>query len=126
MKKKYAYKIGIWLVTVLVAFVIMFPVVWIISSSFTPEDELYTVPVSYLPSTPTLDNYKVMFKIMDVPRMAVNTLLIAIISIVVTIFVAYTAGYAARVQFRGKETVYSLLTFSAMLPMIITLVPFPG
>ena len=124
MKRSLRWRIGIWLLTVLVTFVILFPIAWIISSSFTPKNELYTVPVHYFPSTPTLDNYKSMFHIIDVAGMTRNTLLLAVLSIVVTILVSFIAGYGfARAEFLGKSTIYSLLTFSAMLPMIITLVP---
>ncbi len=124
MKKSKLSRAGIWLLTIVVTFIILFPVAWIISSSFTPKEYLYTTPVNYLPENLTLENYQIMFHIMDVGSMALNTLSIATISIVVTILVSFVAGYGFdRGQFRGKETIYSLLTFSAMLPMIITLVP---
>lgn len=124
MKRSLSWRIGIWVSTVLVTFVILFPVAWIISSSFTPKNELYTVPVHYFPTRPTLENYRSMFHIIDVGAMTRNTLLLAAASIICTILVSFIAGYGfARADFMGKSTIYSLLTFSAMLPMIITLVP---
>lgn len=124
MKRTLKANIVIWGLTILITFVILLPIVWIISSSFTDKRFLYTTPVHYLPVDATLENYKLLFHVMDIGSMAMNTLAIAVISIVVTIFVSFVAGYGfVRVKFKGKDLIYSLLTFSAMLPMIITLVP---
>src|SRR5262249_61749323 len=35
----------------------LFPFFWAIRSSFTPEGDLFTTPLSWIPSSPTLDNY---------------------------------------------------------------------
>lgn len=114
----------VWAMTVLVSLVILFPVVWIFSSSITDKQSLFSVPVTYFPHKPTLENYQVLFAAINLKLMAGNTLWIAAISIVATILISYFAAYAFdRVAFRGRHTLYSLLTFSAMLPMIITLVP---
>lgn len=124
MKRSKKASIGIWLLTALYTFIILFPITWIISSSFTDKRYLYTTPVTYFPKSPTLANYQELFKVLDIGSMTINTLLIAAITIVVTILVSFIAAYAfSRVEFRGKDLIYSLLTFSAMLPMIITLVP---
>lgn len=124
MKRSKKATVGIWLLTLGFTFIILFPITWIISSSITDKKYLYTTPVTYFPKEPTLANYQELFHVMDIPNMAVNTLLIACITIIVTILVSFIAAYAfSRVEFRGKDIIYSLLTFSSMLPMIITLVP---
>lgn len=124
MKKKTAYGLLLWMATLLVAFVILFPVLWIFSSSITPMDQLFTFPVRYFPRQPTLDNYLSLFHAMDIGAMCLNTLMIAVFSILATILMGFLAGYGfARGEFRFKEVAYAALIFSAMLPVIITLVP---
>lgn len=124
MKRSKKATVGVWLLTLAFTFIILFPIAWIISSSFTDKQYLYTTPVTYFPKEPTLNNYKELFRVLDISNMAVNTLLIAALTIVCTILVSFIAAYAfSRVDFRGKDMIYSLLTFSSMLPMIITLVP---
>lgn len=124
IKRSKKSSILLWVATIAVTFVTLFPIVWIVSSSFTDEKHLYSLPVHYVPENPTLDNYKSLFATLDIGGMAINTLVIALITIIATILISYMAAYGfARSRFFGKDTIYSLLTFSSMLPMIITLVP---
>jgi ABC-type glycerol-3-phosphate transport system permease component len=62
-----------------------------------------------------------------VTAMAFNTMFIAVTSIVLTILISLFAGYGfARVKFKGSALLFNMLTFSAMLPIIIALVPLSG
>ena len=61
---------------------------------------------------------------MDVGGLALNTLIVAVLAIIGSLTVSLLAAYAfARFKFRGASTAYSLLVFSAMLPVIMTLIP---
>jgi ABC-type glycerol-3-phosphate transport system permease component len=124
IKRKQIENIRLWIAVVIVAFIILFPVLWIFSSSVTAADFLFTSPVQYFPKDPTLDNYRSLFGSMNINTMIFNTLIIAGINIVLTILISFFAGYGfARVRFRGNALLFSMLTFSAMLPVIISLVP---
>jgi ABC-type glycerol-3-phosphate transport system permease component len=124
IKRKQIEEARRWIAVVIVAFIILFPVLWILSSSFTAADFLFTSPVRYFPKDPTLDNYRSLFGSMNINTMIFNTLIIAGTSIVLTILISFFAGYGfARVRFRGSALLFSMLTFSAMLPIIVSLVP---
>ena len=62
MKKSIGYHIFIWGVTVVLAFLILFPVFWIFTSSITEKELLFTTPVTYFPDSPTLQNYISLFR----------------------------------------------------------------
>lgn len=49
---------GRWVISAVVAFIILFPVYWIFISSITPPAELFKMPIDYLPDHPTLDSYR--------------------------------------------------------------------
>lgn len=124
MKRKKGYTILIWFLTIVIAFVILFPVFWIFTSSITEKELIFTTPVTYFPENPTLENYISLFQEVDVLGLAANTLIIAVFSIIVSILVSILAAYSfSRYSYRGRELVYSLLVFSAMLPVIMTLIP---
>ena len=124
MKKSIGYHILIWGVTVVLAFLILFPVFWIFTSSITEKELLFTTPVTYFPDSPTLQNYISLFREVDVGGLALNTLIVAVLAIIGSLKVSLLAAYAfARFKFRGASTAYSLLVFSAMLPVIMTLIP---
>jgi multiple sugar transport system permease protein len=124
IKRRTINNIRLWILTIIVAVVILFPVLWIFSSSITEEDFLFSSPVRYFPKSPTFDNYKSLLVTVNVKAMIINTLMIASLSIILTLLISFFAGYGfARVRFKGRTLLYSMLTFSAMLPIIIALVP---
>lgn len=124
MKKSKGYYVFIWIMTVILAFLILFPVLWIFSSSITEKELLFTTPVRYFPENPTLQNYVDLFRDVDVGGLAANTVIVAVFTIIGSLLVSLLAAYSfARFQFKGAQTVYSLLIFSAMLPVIMTLIP---
>lgn len=124
MKRSKSYSLFIWIVTLILAFVILFPVFWIFTSSITEKELIFTTPISYYPENPTLENYITLFKEVDVWGLAANTLIVAFFAIILSITVSVLAAYAfARYPFKGLRIVYSLLVFSAMLPVIMTLIP---
>ena len=53
VKRRYIVSIFKWLIALLVAFVILFPMYWIFISSITPPGELFKSPIDYLPDHPT-------------------------------------------------------------------------
>ncbi len=124
MKKTKRYTVGIWLATIFLAIIILFPVFWIFTSSITEKEQLFTTPVSYFPKVPTIQNYIDLFQTVDVSGLAGNTLIVAVFSIIGTIFISLLAAYSfSRFKFKGAQLMYSLLVFSAMLPVVTTLIP---
>lgn len=124
MRKKRSFVLFYRVITLVVAVVILFPILWIFSSSITQRDLLFTSPVTYFPVQPTLENYRALFREVDVWGLAANTLIVALLSIVGCLLFSLLAAYSfARYQFRGKNIAYAALVFSAMLPTIMTLIP---
>ncbi|MFQ3567259.1 MAG: carbohydrate ABC transporter permease [Aggregatilineales bacterium] len=108
----------------LFAFTIGLPFYFIFVSSITPSRELFQVPPSYWPSTPTLDNYARMFNAVPFTIYLRNSVIFAIGSSGVSVIAAGLAAYAlARIQFRGSNLIYIGLILSVALPQIAVLVP---
>lgn len=117
-------KISLWTLTILVFLVITFPIFWIAISSITSYDELFSLPIRYFPQNPTLENYEILLKSMDVGRMASTTIILALLTIVCCTFIAFLAAYGfARYNFPGKKIAYNFLFYSQVLPLIMILVP---
>jgi ABC-type glycerol-3-phosphate transport system permease component len=109
---------------VVFAIFICFPFYYIAMSSFTPKNELFTIPPHYWPSHFTLDNYRHMINSVPFLEYLRNSLIFSIGSAVVSVIVSAMAAYAlARIKFPGSNVVYMLLIMSAALPQIAVLVP---
>lgn len=106
------------------AFVIGFPFYYIFTSSITPRTELFQIPPSYFPSTPTFDNYINMANSVPFFTYLRNSLIFAIGSSVVSVLISALAGYAlSRISFPGRNVLYLALILSVALPQMAVMVP---
>ena len=49
-RKKIAFKIFQWLITAMVALIILIPIYWIFISSIKPNEDLFTIPIEWIPN----------------------------------------------------------------------------
>lgn len=113
-----------WALTLIVAFVILFPLYWIFISSITPKNQLFASPINYWPSAATLENYFYLFNRLDIMTKINNTLLITVFALVISTVLCMAAAYAfSRFNSRGLTIAFSALVFSALIPGIVTARP---
>lgn len=119
-KNDIAFKIFLIVLTVMVAFVILFPLFWIFTSSITPDTDLFKSPIDYLPDHPTLENYIRLFRDCGLSSKLVNTFLITIPAIAINLLVCLMAAYGfGRHDSKGLTIAYSLIVFSIMVPAVV-------
>jgi ABC-type glycerol-3-phosphate transport system permease component len=105
-------------------FVVLLPFYWILISSFTPRYQMFSIPPRYFPSEITLENYTKLFDNIPFFRYYLNSLVFALSSSVLSVFLAFLAAYAlARVHFRGSNIIFLIFVVSIAIPQIGTLVP---
>lgn len=105
-------------------FVIGLPFYFIFISSITPQNELFSIPPAYFPSTPTLENFGRMADSIPFLIYLRNSIIFAVSSSAVSVIAAGLAAYAlARVRFPGSNIIYIALILSVALPQIAVLVP---
>ena len=111
---KVVYFINYVLLAVLLI-IVLYPLVYIVSCSFSSGDALMTGRVRFLPVDPTLDSYKAVFKYDSIWVGYANSLVYTIggtiISIALTLFAAYPLS---RDDFRGKGILTGLFLFTMM------------
>ncbi|YCI05013.1 carbohydrate ABC transporter permease [Ensifer sp. D2-11] len=112
---------GLWMVvTAILAFMTLFPLLWMVSIAFKPAAESFSS--NLVPQAPTLDNF--IYVLTGVPfiRYMVNSFLVSATVTVVALFFHTMAGYAlARLRFPGREVMFLSIfsTFLVSLPVII-------
>ncbi|ASP81930.1 carbohydrate ABC transporter permease [Sinorhizobium meliloti] len=112
---------GLWMVvTAILAFMTLFPLLWMVSIAFKPAAESFSS--NLIPQAPTLDNF--IYVLTGVPfiRYMVNSFLVSATVTVVALFFHTMAGYAlARLRFPGREVMFLSIfsTFLVSLPVII-------
>ncbi|MGH0278789.1 carbohydrate ABC transporter permease [Sinorhizobium meliloti] len=112
---------GLWMVvTAILAFMTLFPLLWMVSIAFKPAAESFSS--NLIPQASTLDNF--IYVLTGVPfiRYMVNSFLVSATVTVVALFFHTMAGYAlARLRFPGREVMFLSIfsTFLVSLPVII-------
>jgi multiple sugar transport system permease protein len=100
----------------------LFPIAWAVSGSLKREGEV-TEP-RLLPAHPRWSNYTEVFGLMPFWRMFFNTVLYAGCVTAGQVFFCSLAGYAfARLQFRGRDTLFVLYLGTLMVPLTVTVIP---
>jgi arabinooligosaccharide transport system permease protein len=100
------------------------PLVWMISASFKPLNEIYAYPPTLIPVTFTLKNYDRLFTDWPFWNWYGNSLVIAIIATVTVLFFTSLAGFGfAKYRFTGSRLLFIVLLASTMIPFQLILVP---
>jgi multiple sugar transport system permease protein len=112
-----------WIIaTILIVVYAIFPILWILSLSFKSTSSISDGKL--IPTHPTWDNYRTIFKTGVFVRPLLNSVGIAIISTIIAVTLAMLAAYAiARLDFPGKTLVLSAALAIAMFPPISVVGP---
>ncbi len=100
------------------------PAFYLISPAFRDSVSLFTYPPEWIPSEPTLDNYRFLFSSTSYVRWAINTLIFAGCTTILTLVTNSMAGYAfARLRFPGRNVLFFVILATLMVPVAAVLAP---
>ena len=112
-------------IVVILVFLILFPFLWILISSFKPSVELFGKDAfRFYPQHPTFENYVQVFRDHPFGRYLLNSLIVATATTLWSIAVATFAAYAiAHMRFKGKALILGMILAISMFPQIVTISP---
>ena len=124
----FLYKLFRYALLIGISYVVLFPVIKMISSAFTSAYELYTEESGFLPSRATFENFKhamfgekAYYKIFEYTK---NTAQLALISTALQLFSCSLVGYGlGRYKFKGNAIVYACVLFTIILPVQTVMIP---
>jgi ABC-type glycerol-3-phosphate transport system permease component len=104
--------------------VMLFPFIWLVSSSFKAPSKIYVFPPQLIPDPFRWQNYTEVFSAVPVLVYAQNTLIITILATIGTVLSSVIAGYAfGRLRFKGRDLMFSALLATLMLPYVVIMIP---
>ncbi len=117
MTERRGHRIAINAAGVVVALIALFPVYWMVLTSFRPGQELRTSTPSFLPTSVTLDNYRRVFEREYFWTAMKNSALVTMIVVAAALVVAFLAAVAlARFRFRGRTSFLVAVILIQMIP----------
>ena len=100
-----------------VGFIILYPILYMISMAFRPGDQVYDTSVIWIPKSLTLDNIRYAAENTMYLVSAGKTLGITLLSTLIQCMSCSLVGYGfAKFKFRGKGVLFALVLFTLLIP----------
>ena len=119
----------LYLFLALVAFVMVFPIIFAVSNALKPLDELFKFPPKILAQNPTMDNFSDLFVTMGkswvtFSRYLFNTTFITFVGTFGHLIVASMGAFVlAKYEFPGNASFFKLVTVAMMFTGYVTQIP---
>ncbi len=102
----------------------LLPFFWMISTAFKPDNQIFTVPIRWIPSPVYFKNFVKAFEVIPIVKYMFNTVIIAVLKIGGEVFVSALVAYGfARFNFKFKNILFIILLATMMLPYEVTMIP---
>lgn len=124
MKKKTALRLIKTLFATLVMLVFLFPLYWMLITSFKTTDEVLLNPPTFYPATFNLNAYRDVLSHYPVFRYLLNTLIVTLGIVLIQAFTSILAAYGfSKGSFRGKNVLFVFVLGAMMIPIQVTFIP---
>lgn len=115
-------KILLYTILTAAALSFIYPFIWMIMASLSPEQEINSLIL--FPSEFTIDNYQSMISKIPIGRALLNSTFVATINTGFSLIFSSMVGYAlSRMDFKGRNLIFFIIIFTMTLPFLITLIP---
>lgn len=124
-KKVNTRKLITTIIMVIIGIIMIVPFFWMISTSFKTQSEVFTVPIQWFPSELNWSAHKKVWTgDLSFINYYLNSLKIAVIGTIGAIIIGAFAAYGfARIQFKGRNVLFSLYLLTMMVPPQVLFVP---
>jgi raffinose/stachyose/melibiose transport system permease protein len=113
-----------WFVLVFFLVIALLPMVWLFINSFRSNLELQITSFA-LPEKWLFSNYANALSVASLPQLFFNSVVASASAVFLNVVVSSMAGFIlARETFKGRDTIYTILTAGILIPIIAFMVPY--
>jgi putative chitobiose transport system permease protein len=108
-----------------IAIVMLFPLLWLVSTALkSPTEDIFVFPPQLLPSQPTFENFVKVWQTNPFGQYLFNSTLIALLTVSLNLLFCALAAYPlARLDFRGRDWIFTAIVSTIMIPFQIVMIP---
>lgn len=117
--------IFIYISLIFIAFLMLFPLFWLISTSFKSlGEDIFSFPPQLFPSQPTWQNFQSVWQTYPFDNYLLNSTIVAVLTVGLNLLFCSLAAYPlARLEFKGKKIIFALIVATIMIPFQIVMIP---
>lgn len=123
-KKKNMTSVIMYIALGIGALIMIFPFVWMLLTAFKTNAEVMKIPPTILPSQWNMDSFATALDLLPFTNLYLNTGLMILFRVVCAVIFCSMAGYAfAKLNFKGKNALFTLIIIQQMIPGQIFIIP---
>lgn len=112
------------IVLLVIGLLMIAPLIWLVTTSLTEPIDAFALPPRWVPVPFSLQNFGDVVGLIPIGRMALNSLIVTVISVAGSLLTASLAAYAfSRIRFRGRDALFLVLLAALMVPTQLTIIP---
>ncbi len=117
-------KIILYIALALLSILTLIPFFWMLSASFKTNNDVFTVPIQWIPKTWHPENYSIIWKQIPLATFFKNTI---VLSVVITFIQLLTSSFAAygfsKMHFKGRDTLFLMYIGTIAVPWQSYMIP---
>lgn len=104
--------------------IFVFPMLWMLSTSLKPADEILKSPPTWLPELWSWSNYPKTMEYIPFLRFASNTLTVSVLSVIGTVLSSALVAFSfVRLRWPGRDLIFGIVIATMMVPFPVLMVP---
>lgn len=117
-------KLGSYLIFLVFTSVTILPFLWMLSTAFKYEQDVFRFPIDWIPQTIRWDNFRDVFTQIPFTTYYWNSIKLSTIITVCTLFTSALAAYSfAKLNFRGRDKIFITYLATLMVPWQVIMIP---
>ena len=108
-----------------IALLMLFPLFWLMSTALkSPTENIFQYPPQLIPQQPTLQNFVRVWQTHPFQQYLINSTIVATLSVSLNLLFCSLAAYPlARLNFRGRDFILTLIIATLLIPFQIVMIP---
>jgi multiple sugar transport system permease protein len=116
-------RLSAWIAVIVCGGFALLPVYWLLATSLTPRDQVFSYPPKLIPTEITLDAYTSLFANPQLFTYLQNSIIVSVVTAVLSVFVSAYMGYSfSKFRYRGRRQLMYFVLASQMFPQALLLV----
>ena len=108
-----------------IATLTVFPLLWLVSTAFkSPSENIFQATPQLLPAQPTFENFLKVWKNSRFDLYLWNSFFVSSITVILNLLFCSLAAFPlARLNFKGRDSIFWAIVGTTMIPFQITMIP---
>nr|WP_278617329.1 carbohydrate ABC transporter permease [Planktothrix agardhii] len=125
MNSKTIKTVIIYIILGIIAVLMLFPLVWLVSTAFkSPSENIFQFPPQFIPRQPTFQNFIKVWQTNPFGRYLFNSSFVALSTVSLNLLFCSLAAYPlARLNFKGRDGIFTAIIATIMIPFQIVMIP---